>query len=245
MLALANPGLWQNALHNPVTWVFTLVLAVLFPIVDYVLYARLKSALQIYAWNICSLWTLTFACVWVLHSNHLSPADIGLSLGNRPWTLAISAAILVLVGLSVTTRKKTISSKTRDEKLGAAVGRIRRLLPFTSAERAVWVPVSLTAGLCEEFLYRGWVLILFAGIFGHVWAGLIVSSIIFGFAHSYQGRTGVIGTAVLGMVFGLLFVFTRSLIPGQIFHTLLDITNGLALARVARRLETATAQSLD
>jgi membrane protease YdiL (CAAX protease family) len=144
--------------------------------------------------------------------------------------------LVVLLAISARSRGKQPSEST-DAKLAVLVDRIRRLLPSTSTERSLWVLVSLTAGLCEEFLYRGWLLLFFSSALGFVWAGLLVSSVFFGFAHSYQGRSGILGTAVLGLVFGLLFVFTRSLIPGQLLHTLLDLTNGLALARFAARAQ--------
>jgi CAAX protease family protein len=241
MLSLAHQAPWHNSLHHPAAWLFTFVLVLLFPILDYLLYFRLKSTLQIYLWNILALWTLVLACLWVLRRNGLSLADIGLSFGNRPWTLGISAVIVVLLALSARSREKQ-SSKTSDAKLAALVNRIRRLLPATSAERSLWVLVSLTAGLCEEFLYRAWLLLFFSSALGFVWAGLLVSSIFFGFAHSYQGRSGILGTSVLGLVFGLLFVFTRSLIPGQLLHTLLDLTNGLALAKFAARAQLQPSQ---
>lgn len=120
-----------------------------------------------------------------------------MSLGNGPWTLGISVALLVLLALSARSREKQ-SSKSSDAKLAALVNRIRRLLPATSAERSLWVLVSVTAGLCEEFLCRGWLLAFFSSALGFVWVGLLVSSILFGFAHSYQGRSGILGTAVLG-----------------------------------------------
>ena len=77
----------------------------------------------------------------------------------------------------------------------------------------------------------------FAATLGSVWLGLLISSIIFGFAHTYQGRNGILGTGVLGAIFGLLFIFSGSLIPGQALHAAMDLNNGLALGKVAERSE--------
>jgi len=103
----------------------------------------------------------------------------------------------------------------------------------------VWIAVASTAGICEELLYRGWLLNLIGNAVGSVWAGLLVSSIVFGLAHAYQGRNGIIGASVLGVVFGAVFVLSGTLILGQILHIAIDLNNGLALGRIAGRLENA------
>ena len=95
----------------------------------------------------------------------------------------------------------------------------------------------MTAGVCEEVLYRGWLLSLVAATLGSVWLGLLISSIIFGFAHAYQGRPAILGTGVIGAVFGFLLIFSGSLIPGQVLHAAMDLNNGLALGKVAKRTE--------
>jgi membrane protease YdiL (CAAX protease family) len=99
------------------------------------------------------------------------------------------------------------------------------------------VLVSISAGLCEELLYRGWLLSLFSAALGSVWLGLLISSIIFGLAHAYQGRSGIIGSGILGAILGNVFIVSGSLIPGQLLHTAMDLNNGLALGKVAKRTE--------
>jgi membrane protease YdiL (CAAX protease family) len=52
----------------------------------------------------------------------------------------------------------------------------------------LWVEVAITAGICEEFFYRGWLIALFGHyFFSSVWVGWFLSSICFGIAHAYQG----------------------------------------------------------
>jgi membrane protease YdiL (CAAX protease family) len=63
---------------------------------------------------------------------------------------------------------------------------------------------------------------------------LLISSILFGFAHLYQGRKGVIGTFIGGAVFGLNFLASRSLLPGQVLHTAMDLTPFLTLSKESR-----------
>jgi membrane protease YdiL (CAAX protease family) len=236
MFTVGQPEIWQNAVHSGSAWVFTFVLAVLFPILDYVLYKGLKSTLQIYVWNILAIWSLTAGCIWTSRLNYLTLIDLGEQAGNAFRTLVVCGILAAIVFLLMGAQKIQ-KKKATPEQVGKALEGVRRLLPKTSTERKVWVLVSISAGLCEEFLYRGWLLSLFSAALGSVWLGLLISSIIFGLAHAYQGRSGIIGTGILGAIFGIVFIVSGSLIPGQLLHTAMDLNNGLAWGKVAKRTE--------
>jgi len=236
MFSVGHPGIWLDAVHGTSAWVFTFVLSVVLPVIDYVLYARLKSTLQIYAWNILALWSLAGACVWITRMNYLTLNDLGQRPGNAYRTLLVCGILVAIVVLLIGAQKQ-LKKKPSPKQLNNALDRVRRLLPKTPTERAVWIVVSLTAGICEEVLYRGWLLGLFAATLRSVWLGLLISSIIFGFAHSYQGRRAIFGTGVIGAILGLVFIFSGSLIPGQVLHAAMDLNNGLALGKRAQRTE--------
>lgn len=236
MFTVGQPEIWQNAVHSGSAWVFTFVLAVLFPILDYVLYKGLKSTLQIYVWNILAIWSLTAGCICTSRLNYLTLIDLGEQAGNAFRTLVVCGILAAIVFLLMGAQKIQ-KKKATPEQVGKALEGVRRLLPRTSTERKVWVLVSISAGLCEEFLYRGWLLSLFSAALGSVWLGLLISSIIFGLAHAYQGRSGIIGTGMLGAIFGIVFIVSGSLIPGQLLHTAMDLNNGLAWGKVAKRTE--------
>jgi uncharacterized protein len=236
MFTVGRPEIWQSAVHSTNAWIFTFVLVVVFPILDYVLYPRLKSTMQIYVWNILALWSLTAACVWTSRMNHLALSDLGAQTGNPFRTLVVcgilAAIFLLLIGIQNAQRKKA-----SPEQLEKALAGVKRLMPTNSTERAVWVVVSLSAGVCEELLYRGWVLSLFSAALGSVWMGLLISSILFGFAHVYQGPNAIFGTGIVGAVFGIVYVVCGSLIPGQLLHTAMDLNSGFAFKRPASRAE--------
>ena len=69
-------------------------------------------------------------------------------------------------------------------------------------------------GFCEEIIYRGYVLKRLAIIFGDTnkaWLlSAVMASIVFGFAHSYQGPSGIIATAIIALLFGLIFIFNKN-----------------------------------
>lgn len=102
---------------------------------------------------------------------------------------------------------------------------VAALLPRTPTERRWFALLALTAGICEELLYRGF------GLAALRWADpdiskpalIIVTGAAFGLAHLYQGRLGVILTGVLGGYFAWITIATGSLIPVMLLHALLDL----------------------
>ena len=110
-------------------------------------------------------------------------------------------------------------------KAGRAAKRLAYLLPSTGEERKWWWLVCITAGVCEEIVYRGFLLHYFSVMplhFRLIWA-LVVASVIFGVGHLYQGALGAIQTAIIGSVFACLFVMTGSLLVPMIVHAVLDL----------------------
>ena len=103
-----------------------------------------------------------------------------------------------------------------------------RILPQSGRERVPFLALALTAGLCEEFLYRAFAMAAFARLGFPIWASVVVSSVLFGIAHLYQGRGGAIGTGILGLLFGVCRVLTGSFWPVAAWHAAIDIVAGVA-----------------
>jgi uncharacterized protein len=238
MLSAANPGAWLNAIHLPATWVFTFVLAIVFPLVDWVVYLRAPSKVALYLWNIIAEWSLVAVCVACLLRSGLTLSDVGVSAGKPLRSLLIFVIIAAAIAALKMLRRRQKRTPSAAQ-LKKAVAQVGRMIPVTPGEHKLFVLVSLTAGICEEFLYRGWLLNLFGVAFGSIWLGLLISSIAFAFGHSYQGRAGVVGSGVLGVVFGLVFMLSGSLLLGQILHAAVDITNGISLGKLVSRAETS------
>ena len=107
------------------------------------------------------------------------------------------------------------------EKLPA----IERMLPHTLGERNAFYAVSITAGICEELLYRGYALWYLTHWMGIVPA-VAVSSLVFGIGHAYQGIKGMIATALVGLFMALVYLATRSLWTSMALHALIDLHAG-------------------
>ncbi len=107
------------------------------------------------------------------------------------------------------------------------------LLPRTAGERRLFTVVGVTAGICEEWLYRGFFLAVVAALAGGLPTGVLVlvAAVAFGLAHAYQGRVGVITTGVLGGVMAAVYLDTGSLLLPVVLHALIDLRFLLVPAR--------------
>lgn len=102
---------------------------------------------------------------------------------------------------------------------------VRLLMPESTREK-LWALFGLapTAGLCEEFLYRGFLLAEATGWLHSVFWGVVVSSLAFGMAHLYQGVNGMFRAALLGALLAYPVVQVGSLYPSMAAHFLIDAT---------------------
>ncbi len=110
---------------------------------------------------------------------------------------------------------------------------VRNFLPHTGPEIATYLLLALTAGICEEVIYRGYLQRQFTVWTRSVAAGIIIQSIVFGVSHAYQGLGMVLTISVYGCLFGLLAYWRSSLRPGMIAHFIQDGVGGLLMARYA------------
>lgn len=113
---------------------------------------------------------------------------------------------------------------------GDTAERTRIVLPESAAERRTWPAVALTAGVSEEAVYRGlFVLHAHALVPGARPALLAVgAAVLFGAGHRYQGWLGVVGSTLLGLVFGAVAVATESVYGVVALHAAWDVLAGWA-----------------
>lgn len=99
-------------------------------------------------------------------------------------------------------------------------------MPRKASELPAWLGASVSAGFCEELLFRGFLIWTLQPVAGW-WVAAIASLAIFSAVHSYQGAAGMIRSATLGAIFTAIVVMTRSLWPAIVLHAALDWMGGL------------------
>jgi membrane protease YdiL (CAAX protease family) len=112
-------------------------------------------------------------------------------------------------------------------RLGPGRELVGFMLPRTPLEIVLWVVLSITTGICEETIFRGYLQRQFIGWTHSTLVGVVVSGAIFGAVHIYGGGKRAIVIAVYGMLFGILAAWRRSLKPGMIAHAWQDIASGI------------------
>lgn len=190
---------------------------------------RTTTRLRLYGVIVASLWALASWSIWATGWTPIfSPFTAGLAeLPVWLWAplglfcagyfvLALSPAVQGLRGRPF---RVAVSSAIRRQ--GAA---FPGLLPQGRVECIAFSVVALSAGFCEEIVFRG-----FAPIFiqshlaDNVWLALAATSGVFGLHHAYQGFKGVLSTAIAGLAFGLVTLLSGSLAPAIVLHVLMDL----------------------
>jgi membrane protease YdiL (CAAX protease family) len=100
---------------------------------------------------------------------------------------------------------------------------VRTLLPQRAPEMAVWVLVALSAGFCEELVFRGYFQRQFHAITGSLPAAIALQAVAFGIGHFYEGPLAVAKIVLYGLLFGALAAWRRSLRSGMIAHAWSDL----------------------
>ncbi len=98
-------------------------------------------------------------------------------------------------------------------------------LQFTVVNVVVLILRAIMNGVLEEVVMVGYLFTRWAQLGGNMWVMVVVSAVIRGGYHLYQGFGGFIGNLVMGLVFGALFLkwLKGRVMPLVVTHSLLDI----------------------
>ena len=180
---------------------------------------------RMYVRTLIEEWVFSLAVLALMVVNHRSLGSLWLvaPTGWRAWVgFALPAAYVVLVlvqARAIAARPKALTS------LRAKLQPLAPLIPHTPDEYRLFMPLAVTAGICEEFLFRGylvWVLQLVMGLI----PAAIVSMVAFGLAHGYQGGKFGFRATLAGVAMGVLALVTRSLVPSMLLHAAIDLGSG-------------------
>jgi membrane protease YdiL (CAAX protease family) len=105
----------------------------------------------------------------------------------------------------------------------------RRLAPQDLLESVLWIALSVTAGICEEMIFRGYLQRQFVAWTRNAPVGVILSAVLFGAGHIYQGPKATVVIGVYGLMFGILAEARQNLRPGMMTHAWHDAITGLLI----------------
>jgi membrane protease YdiL (CAAX protease family) len=186
-----------------------------------------RERLSLYASTVGFQWLAVGVVAWRAWARGLTPDELGLVVHGR-WRILITA----MVGAATFGTWQWFNLR----RMGRSSGKARkllevlaeRILPQSQAELLPYLGLAATAGLCEEFLYRGFAMAALTRAGLPVWGVVLSSSILFGLAHLYQGRGGIVSTLVIGTVFGTARIAYDGLLPVMLWHFAVDAVAGVA-----------------
>ena len=216
--------------------IFFALLVLIFPVWDF--FALRKTAarinagrtdlrMRLYRRIIAEEWlaTLVVVATWFLLGR--TAGMLGLVPSGGLIALAGYSLTVVLCVMLILQAVSVAGSPEERAKMRKQFDWLSFVIPHEHAERRTFGVVSVTAGVCEEIVFRGYLTAYFVALFGiPLWAGALLSTAAFGMAHMYQGPAGMLKCAAVGGAMAVLYLMTGSLWAPMLAHAAIDLTSG-------------------
>jgi membrane protease YdiL (CAAX protease family) len=175
--------------------------------------------------------------VWHLADRKLDEFGFNSWAGDQPWvTAAVASAWATILTVAVF---KIRAGRSR-ARLARIYEKYEWLMPKTRKELWGSWGAAISAGTSEEIAYRGFLFWYVASLVDPI-AALVVTSLLFGIAHGYQRAFGVIFASAAGLILGMVYLLSESLLLAMWMHS----TYNVASFTVGRIVLTETAPSGD
>jgi membrane protease YdiL (CAAX protease family) len=155
--------------------------------------------------------------------------DVAIAVGFWFASSLILVAAKLALGLASLDMGKTMGEVSELKKT------LGFIVPQGAPEMVAFVALTMTAGFCEELIYRGYFQQQFRAWSNNLALAIVAQGILFGASHGYQGWKFMVLIAIYGCLFGILAAWRNSLRPGMMAHAWQDLFSGIAL-KVAMRL---------
>lgn len=176
---------------------------------------------SVYISSAFSVWLLAALAMLAARFSDLTRADLGLTtLPIGPLLLAAGATVLGGLVIMAVGRALHLPESAL----------VDYLIPRSGSEKIAFAGLSLSAGIAEELVFRSFLISALLAASGSIGVAAALSVAAFAVSHAYQGWTGVVRVAVLGLLLTAPFVITGSVYPSMIAHAALDLLAGLVLA---------------
>jgi len=187
--------------------------------------------MEAYAFTHVFLWVPTILLLgwWTFDGRAFELIGLNLPTAGRG-QIAMAGMVVASIALVWNVWKIRTDQKSADKVAKTLEDQplIMDILPKTPAEYRRFKWVSLSAGITEEILYRGF-LIWVLSAWLPVWAAALVALTVFVLGHLYQGTAFALSrVAGAGAVFTVLYLTTGSLVPAMLMHIVIDLASGAA-----------------
>lgn len=214
--------------------IFVCVFAVLYPLWGYYSYQRSSGMtagnqstkkIKEYIWTVIELWVLGLSCLLIWFTQSRSSQEIGFGL-QLNWQFWLASTLVLLVIIYYAYLCKNVAKIPENQKQNLISEQaLQPIIPHTQRELYWFYAMSVTAGITEEILWRGY-LLWYVSHWGPIWMSWLLVVIAFGYVHIYLGRLGVIRATLAGAVLLGLYWFSGSLWLPMLLHAVIDISQG-------------------
>jgi membrane protease YdiL (CAAX protease family) len=227
----------QTAMPTPLDLAFALLFTVVITVFDTLVFVpRFKAAANAgvpdarrnaYRRTIIGQWAFTAAAIALWVRAGRSWTQLGVAPSNSYGVIA-SLGIVTLMSALMIQQFRAIRRTTPEARvaLRSKLEYVEYLMPHTRREFRWFSALSVTAGVCEELLFRGYLLWLLKAYIGTAGAALL-GVVLFGALHIYQGRKGAVKAALAGGVMTGIVLTTGWLFPAMVIHALVDLSAGV------------------
>jgi membrane protease YdiL (CAAX protease family) len=210
------PSSWRSVI------IFTAVLGVIAIAANSATHAAEVNRLRVYFSAMAAEWG---AIYYIWHVARSRGSALQVLIGGT-WSFR-AVAIDVLIGAAFWIVVRFVLLGVHSLLNDTAANATNQLLPRTTVESIVWIAVSITAGICEELMFRGFLQRQILTLTGSAALAIGAQAIVFGATHAYQGWRPAIAIVVYGLLAGILAHWRRNLRPGIVAHAWQDIAGGL------------------
>jgi len=161
-----------------------------------------------------------FVVLRLMAGSGWTPADIGYKL-SRKGTGILTVSYFVSALLLVLLLEMALGQVDLDPDRLASM---RGLYPDTTAKRLVFIVMAFVAGLSEEIIYRGFAIHALERIGIHRWPAVFLAAIPFVFQHGIKSLDQFWWFFGNGIVFGIIFIATKRLLPNILLHWLIILS---------------------
>src|SRR5216684_1388895 len=183
--------------------------------------------LVLYASTIAFQWVAVAVVAWRAWAHGFTASQLGLTVHDKTRIVVASIVGAATIAAFQWLNLRRVG-RIPVEARGSIQALAERILPQSTVELLPYLALAITAGLCEEFLYRGFAVAVLLHVGLQAWAVVLLTSVLFGLAHSYQGRGGIAMTLLIGLVLGTSRIAYDSLVPAIFWHSAVDVVAGTA-----------------
>jgi membrane protease YdiL (CAAX protease family) len=180
---------------------------------------------SVYRVAIIVQWALAGLVLLWWRLEHRSLVSIGLAPVITAGMIGTLVGLVIVAVALIRQRMQALRDDDALAEVRRRLDHIELMLPHSAAEFGGFARLSVTAGVCEELLYRGFLTWYFAHVMGLLPA-MAVASIVFGLGHAYQGPRGMALTTVVGAFFAGVYWVSGSLYVSMLIHALMDLHSG-------------------